>query len=324
MRLIFSNEIFDKFKNTENMNVTLVRLFYRLSDIYDCLSEHEISMRIADVVLSKLELLSKYPIEQARMLSGIAYSINNCFENMADLDKAKKMLDEANQIMNNVEVEQEDKLFYVQTRGRVLSNYGSNCISKGRCNQRLANIYFNEAVEWHTKALEFRRMQLDRLIANKEYMNIIKGEVANSYTNIATSFFYLKKYEDAITYHLKAANMREELGLKKAKTINVQRIVGCSLEMYKHDLEIEIEYWRRDLNYYPKLLEYNYYFEDYKSFKINLKYFWELFIIISNDKRFSLLINELMKKKKQIVEWIVKNEDLHFRFYDYIMKLKTD
>lgn len=311
----YAYEIYRKFKSSTDLNAILIKLFYRLSDMYDCLSEYETSRKIVEVVEKEIYILNNEPLVQARMLSGIAYSINNCFQSIEELDKAKELLDIANKIASKAEVSDENRIDYIQTRGKILSNYGSYYIAKGRCNQLLEKKYFMEAEQWHKKALEFRRNQFDSVIANYEQMNIVKEEIAISLTSLATTYFYLKKYNKAISYHRQAYEKRTELKMDKRKAINMQRIVGCIIEMYKQDLEIELSYLKLALDYYPELLKINYSFGDYNSFDINYKYFLDISKIITNGKKYCGLTNKLEKKRKSVIKIVKNSEELEEKYF---------
>lgn len=301
-------EIFDKFKDIEEMDIILVRLFYRLSDIFDSISEKEISMEITDVISRNIVKMESFSLERARMLSGIAYSINNCFDSMDDLEKADRLLGSAKDIAEELEITQNNRLQYALTYGKILSNYGSNCISKGRHNSNQADAHFTEALEWHRSALEFRQNQLDRLYVDADIRKKMKAEVATAYTNVATSCFLLRRYKEAIEYHLKAYEIRKELRNENAQSVNLQRIIGCVLEIYKHNLGIDSNLLIDVLNYYPDILKTNYYYKNMNSLKINLSYFSKVATIIQYDKRFPFLMDELNDKTRQIADWL-KDED---------------
>lgn len=314
-------EIFDKFKNIEEMDIVLVRLFYRLSDIYDSISEKKISMEIADVVFRNIVKMEDHPLERARMLSGIAYSINNCFDSMDDLEKANNLLSKAEEIINNLEIEKIDRLQYALAYGKILSNFGSNCISKSKCNLNEKDAFLTNALKWHQNALEFRQNQLDRLYIDDDARKIMKSEVATSYTNVATTYFLLRRYEDAITYHMKAYELRRELGNENAQSVNIQRIIGCVLEIYKSHLDVSQDYISDVMSYYPDLLKTNYKFNNLNSFKKNWDYFFEMVTIVKYDRRFSSLRDEMSKKVQQLVDWINSKADLKDVYKEKVEKI---
>ena len=68
--------------------------------------------------------------------------------------------------------------------------------------------------------MEFRQNQLYRLYIDVNVRKKMKAEVATSYTNIATTYFWLKQYKKAIEYHLKAYEVRKELGNENAQSVN--------------------------------------------------------------------------------------------------------
>ena len=317
----YAYEIFEKFRDIEEMDIVLVRLFYGLSDIYDNISEKEISMEIADVVSRNMITMESFPLERARMLSGIAYSINNCFNSMADLEKADKLLESAKNIVEKLGITNNERVRYAHTYGKILSNYGSNCISKGKFDSSQANDYFAKALEWHRSALEFRQNQLYRLYIDVNVRKKMKAEVATSYTNIATTYFWLKQYKKAIEYHLKAYEVRKELGNENAQSVNSQRIIGCVLEIYKCNLDVESKYLNNALDYYPDLLMINYTFKNIRSLKENLDYFFAIATIIQYDRRFSMLQDKLNEKTQKIIDWLKNEVELRENIKEQIEKI---
>lgn len=324
-RILYKNcayEIFSKFGNIQEMDIVLVRLFYRLSDIYDSISEKKMSMEIADVVAQNINKIDEYSLERARMLSGIAYSINNCFDSMEELEKANGLLCEANKIICSLNVDEIDRLQYALTYGKIFSNFGSNNIAKSKCNSNQKYVFLNEALKYHKKALEFRQNQAYKLLEDDNAEKIMKAEIATSYTNIATTYFLLEQYEDAIEHHKKAYELRKELENENAQSVNVQRIVGCVIETYKSNLNVSSDYINEVMNYYPDLLKINYRFKNRNNFKINLENFLKIEKIVKHDIRFCSLHGEMDKKAKAVLDWINENDDLKDTYKEIIKKIQ--
>lgn len=310
-------EIYKIFSSMNPLNKILVRLFYRLSDIFDNTDEHERSMKIADTLARVLPETDLDIVEKARMLSGIAYSINNFFENMDELDKAENMLQSAQNIMRKLPCDRQDDLDVIKARVRVLSNLGSNSLAKSKCNKNTTFRYLQDALEWHSKALSSRQRYLEEMCTNENTV-YFKKDVAVSYTTVATDYYYLGQYDKAIEFHLKAYQIRKDLKEENAMCINMQRVVGCCIDAYKKTLLINNEHWEQILSYYPSILEINYKFHSLKSFQTNIDNFRSIFEIIHNDRRLEQYEKEAMNKKCQIVEWIKSIEELAKKYLSAI------
>ncbi len=303
-------EVFDLFWNEKEMDAVLAELFYNLSDIYDELAERERALRLVDIVYRNINVFNNDLLQKAELLSGIAYSMNNKYENMEDLEKAEKLLNEAECIMPNVEVTSENRVRYVRLTGKIISNLGSNNISKGRCNQMKSKEYFEKAREYHEKALNYRIKQLELFALNDMVTKEMERFVATSYTNVATTYFYLKDYENAIGNHQKACQMRESFGAEKAMNDNQQRIIGCVIQIYRRDLEVDENYLKMALEYYPRLLQCNYQFGVNKALETNLVYFKQLSKIIMTNRKYEGLIETVKEKKRLIQKWIESDDVL--------------
>lgn len=306
-------EIYKIFTLTGNLNDVLIRIFYRLSDIYDRLGEHKRSMELAETIHENLQEINFDSVEKVRMLSGIAYSINNSFENIEELNKAAVLLETAQKNMRAVPEERMDNLDVRQVKVRILSNMGSNNLAKRKYNQAEAKKYLEEALYRHKKALSSRLRYLEEA-DDTEIEKIWKREVATSYTTVATDYFYMEEYEKAIRNHLAACEIRQELTAEYAMCINQQRIIGCLLEWYKKKFTINEQYWEMILNYYPTLLERNYKFNKVDEIDKNVRYFKEIFEIIQYDRRLEGYITKMRMKKQEIVEWIGRIDELEERF----------
>ena len=297
-----AEEIYQRFVHEEVLDITLVNLFYRLSAIYDGLAEAKASMEIINRIYSDIEKVVDNPVDKARMLSGIAFSLNNCFEGMETLEQAKQLLDKAMKIVGE-EDQAPDKLRYVQAYGRILSNYGSNALAKSKCEIDKKMLHLEDALKWHRDALAYRENALLDF-AEKQVKRIISGEIATSYTAIATDYFHMGQYAKAIEYHRKAFKLRTELGLDNEKNINSQRIIGCILALYEEEQVVDHEYISLGLDYYPVLLQENHKIGALKVLKDNLGYFVKLVAIVKTDGKFADLVEEVGTKQAAILAWI--------------------
>lgn len=307
-------EIFDIFSEKKKMDVTLVKLMYSLSDIYDEIAERKRSLKITKVVYKHLYVFEDDLLEKAACLSGIAYSVNNCYKNMKDLNKAAKMLKQAAEIYKDILPNTvKDKTKYKQLPGKIWSNKGSNYLAKGHCNQTKCVDYYKKALECHKKALEIREANRDSFMIDEEKYVAMNSAVAISYTNLGTTYFHLKQYKLAMDYHKKAYDIRKKSYLKSAND-NQQRIIGCAIEQYRSQFYIEIEDLSQVLSYYPELIRDNCRFEVYKSLEININYFIHLSTIILNDKRYESLIDDVIQKKDSIASWLKIDSKLYEKY----------
>lgn len=304
----YAEEIYRRFVYEETLDVILVNLFYRLSALYDGLAEAEVSMKIINRIYDDIEKVVDNPVDKARMLSGIAFSLNNCFDGMETLEQAKQLLDKAMSIIGGVD-EASDKLSYVQAYGRILSNYGSNALAKSKCESDKKMLHLEEALKWHEDALAYRESVLLNF-TEEETKRIISSEIATSYTTKATDYFYMEQYAKAIEHHQKAYELRDELGLENEKNINSQRIIGCILSWYGKEQVVAHKYVCFALGYYPELIQANYKVEAFKALKDNLGYFVELAEIVKRDGQLVSLIGETEMKMTAILEWMKSEERL--------------
>jgi len=306
----YAQEIYNVFKETASFDRELIRLFYDLSDIYDGLAERELSLEIVQVVQNNIKVFDEYPLEKAQILSGIAYSYNNCFDTIEMLDEAWKLLEQAQNTIEEITPNQSNRDMYAQIKGKILSNRGSNCLARSKCNQTQKQEALNQALQWHKQALELRQIQYERLLSEPEKAKRMKEAIATSYTTIATDYFYLSNYEQAITQHENALKIRKEAQDNKGESINQQRIIGCIIEIYKQQLSVGEEYVAQALSYYPQLLETNYKYQNLTALKDNMHYFAEMRKIILNDRHLEGFVNDVSEKCQKIVQWVSCNSEL--------------
>ena len=299
-------EIFRVFSSENNMDAILVDLFYWLSDIYDELAERSRSLEVAKIILNHLDVYND-KLTKAEHMSGIAYSMNNSYKNMEDLEEAENLLCEAVNVYEEIDTIN-DRIEYKRTAGKIKSNFGSNYIAKSRCNQARKDEFLKKALEYHMEALNYRKDLEERyILKSPNIVRILKNDVAVSYTNVATVYFYLGQYERAIKNHSTAARMREELGNIKALNDNQERIIGCIIQMYRNTFCLDKAYLNKALNYYPELLESNYKNKANKAMKINLNNFLFITRIVLYDKRYVKLHDELVEKYNLFIRWIEEN-----------------
>lgn len=311
-RIIYKNyaqEIFDVFKSDAVLKRELVQLIYDLSDIYDELGERVLSMKLIQIVEEHIDVFDEDPLTKAEILSGVAYSMNNMYEGMETLERAEELLKEAQQTIDNIPAEICDHFKYVKIKGKILNNFGSNGLAKSKCCQKEAEASLKIALEKHKEALKFREEQCARLTPSKDAEDM-RDAIANSYTAVATDYFYLFQFDEAIEEHTKALEIRRTLRNNKGMTINQQRIVGCIIEMYKHNLAIEAKYISQALDYYPQLLQLNYEHQNTNALIKNMQYFCELRSIVENDRRLEEFITTMQEKRDQVKEWIEMDEKL--------------
>ncbi|MCM1325827.1 MAG: ATP-binding protein [Bacteroidales bacterium] len=307
----YAQEIFKIFNSSNLLNLDLLRLFYDLSDIYDELGERGHSLEIAKVIESNIHLYDGNPIEKVRVMSGVAYSFNNCYDSMETLDKAHSLLDQALQTLETImDLKQTDRREYAQMRSRIISNFGSNYLAKSKCNQERRIFNLNQALEVHRQALEIRQMEYERLLTEPQKAAEAKAAIAISHTTIATDCFYLQNYEEAIAQHEKALEIRDALNNSKGVSISQQRITGCIIEMYKQNLFIDEKYIVQALSYFPELFKLNYEHQNMSALKDNVRYWEKLRNIVLNDRRLERYVKETRKKHEDFVGWVNADEKL--------------
>ena len=291
-------EIYKTFSSMPDLDDVLIGIFYLLGDIYDNQNERERSRKLVDTVLNHLGKVEIEQVVKAEMLSGIAYSINNCFTDMKELDSAETMLKEAHKMINGLPDECKIDNRAKKVRAMIWSDWGSNFLGKRKWAVQMADKCVESALEKHKKALQLREIYLQEAETEKE-MKEANSKLATSYTTVATDYFYLSKYEQAVEFHLAAHKIRKDLGLNVTACVNEERIIGCLLSMYKNNLMADEKLWKICLSYYPALIEIN---DTYsrKSLQTSINYFDEIYQIIHNDRRLEKFICECEQKKQKI------------------------
>lgn len=282
-RIIFKNcaqEIYNFFSTNNSLDIELARLFYSLSDIYDELGAREISKQLANTIINQINVFDNFPIEKARVLSGIAYTWNNNYKDMDELNHAGKLLENAYDSLTSMD-EGKNKVEYVEAFGKVLSNRGSNSLAKSRCNQNMKNQYLEEAIDWHNKALNYRKDQV-WIFKDEKDIREIELNIATSYTTLATDYYYEGEFEKSIENHMKSIEIRQKYKNYKGVTINQQRIIGCVIEYYRKNFVLDAKYIDQVMNFYPKIIEQNYKFHDINALKQNLEYLNQLKKIVNS------------------------------------------
>ena len=304
-----AREIYNVFSMMTPHNNLLVRLFYELSDIYDELSEREASVKMVYTVFDNIDVFDD-PIEKSRILSGTAYSLNNNAMDIPTLEKAEKILKKSLDTLNGINYGETNELSYIQAYGKTLSNLGSNYLAKSKFDQTRRKEFLDEAKKWHEKALEFREDKIRFFYEDERNEKIIKNDIATSYTTLATDYYYMKKFEEAIEKHNTALKIRDQLGNEKGKSVNQQRIIGCVIEMYRDQLGVEGKYIELALSFYPELIYLNYKHQYYSAVDNNMKYFGQLITIIINDRRLEPYVQCLNEKQTLLKNWMKNNEEL--------------
>lgn len=302
-RILFKNcaqEIYNIFGKEKISHIELARLFYSLSDIYDKIGERVLSKQIANTVADNIDIFDDDLIEKALKVSGIVYTWNNNYTGMTELNNAEEILENAFNSLVNMEKEK-NTIRYIEAFGKVLSNRGSNNLAKNKYCQETSKKYIDKAIEWHEKALEYRRGQVWRFEDN-ESIKEIDLNIATSYTTLATDYYYKNDYEQSIKNHMEAIRIRNRYNNWKGITVNQQRIIGCVIERFRTNFEIEESYIEQVMNYYPLLLEKNYEHGNFNALRQNLIYLKQLKKIVLNNvslagkiDRFNLIYDNVLK-----------------------------
>ena len=314
-RIIYKHcaeEIYNIFGCREVLDVELVKLIYALSDIYDELGERTKSKELVDCVLRNIYLFEDYPIDEAEILSGIAYSWNNCFDDMKILDAAEEKLWEAKNILDNL-TNQRKSYRYVIVFAKVLNNFGSNYLARSKCNLKKKRVFLDEAIKAHEKALEYRQ-RYEFFFDDEDKRKQISLGIAKSYTALAIDNFFLEDYGQAISYHQTALKIREKYNDLAGMDINKQRIIGCVIEWYRAELGITIKYIELAIHLYPDLLEENFRLQDYNALNKNIENLLLLRKIIVNDKRLDSLVDQMNDICNAVVEWCADKHDIKVNY----------
>ena len=314
-RIIYKHcaeEIYNIFGCREVLDVELVKLIYALSDIYDELGERTKSKELVDCVLRNIYLFEDYPIDEAEILSGIAYSWNNCFDDMKILDAAEEKLWEAKNILDNL-TNQRKSYRYVIVFAKVLNNFGSNYLARSKCNLKKKRVFLDEAIKAHEKALEYRQ-RYEFFFDDEDKRKQISLGIAKSYTALAIDNFFLEDYGQAISYHQTALKIREKYNDLAGMDINKQRIIGCVIEWYRAELGITIKYIELAIHLYPDLLIENFRLQDYNALNKNIENLLLLRKIIVNDKRLDSLVDQMNDICNAVVEWCADKHDIKVNY----------
>lgn len=316
-------EIFKMFSHEKQMEKALVKLIYDLSDIYDEIAERERSLEIANVVYEHLYVFNEDMLEKAQCLSGIAYSLNNCYKSMEDLNNAEMLLNEAQEAYERIDPRDvENMVEYKRLAGKIKNNKGSNCLSKGHCNRAEKERYYEEAQKYYQEAYDIRIDNKNRFILDEKSSKLLEGDIAISYTCLATVSFYCEEYRTAIEYHLKAYDIRKKINIKLAND-NQQRIIGCIIKQQGKAFDVMAGEIKQALDFYPELLQNNRYFENYESLEININYFVLLSKIILNDKRYICLVDAFWQKLNLILNWLDADVRLKKKYEERIAAIKS-
>ena len=324
-RLAYKNyalEIFKIFKKEKSLDQELLRLFYNLSDIYDKLAERVQAAELVAVVKKHIGVFDAKPMEKAKKLSGIAYSLNNLYDNVEMLEKNYILLNTALVIMDGLDPDQYDKDEYMETKGMIFSNIGSNYLAKSKCDQANKNEYLCQALDWHNQSIELRQKQFEMLTVKHKSTESLEAAIATSHTAIGTDYFYLGDYEQAIEHHLQAVKIREKLYSIEGMSVNQQRIIGCVIEIYKRQSVVDEKLISLILGYYPQILEINHIHENNSALRNNVQNLTVLKSIILNDQQLKYFEEKIMDKCQQVEKFIMSHKELKEMLVDDLPKLR--
>lgn len=315
-------EIFKMFSKEEHMEKSWVKLIYDLSDIYDEIAERERSLEIANVVYKHMQVFDEDMFEKAKCLSGIAYSMNNCYKSMEDLKRAEELLEKAQTAYELIEPQNvENMVEYKRLAGKIKNNKGSNCLAKGHCNQAEKERHYAEAQKYYKEAFEIRMINKERFVLEGASSKLLEGDIAISYTALGTVNFYLEDYRTAIDYHREAYDIRKNINMKLASD-NQQRIIGGTIKQQGKAFDVRVDELKQALDYYPELLQNNRYFEMHGALEMNIDCFVLLSRIILNDKRYVCLIDVFLQKLDLILNWLNADTRLKQKYGERMEAIK--
>lgn len=293
----YAEEVYTFFCNIHDM--ILAKLFYNLSDIYDQIGNPKRSRELIDIVRQYLDEMQESK-EKVRLCSGIAYSYNNQVDSDKDLDDAVNLLNQAQNMLERIKFQCTDWEYYSEL-GRIYSNRGSNELARitRTRNQKQEKEHAFHALCFHQQAFEQRKKAFE-VACNQDEKISSKRDIATSYTGIATAYFELKCYGDALQIYKKALKIRKNYDFGRIP-ISQQGMLKSTIQWYYQNRICDFDTFKEELGFYPELLKKNIEQENEQAFKSNIEFFNELYRIVGKEDNLKEL-KFLAETKKQEVE----------------------
>lgn len=281
----YGAEIYKIFKNVNNPQ--LLWLFYNLSDVCDYLKDKELANELVGTILRQIESFEGNSSRISRILSGIAYSQIQSAKTLQDLDSPKNLLKKADENLPEKPSETEERILYVEAKGRIISNEGAFLQKEAAILKNNSINKYKESKQKHENAIKYRKLELTDLInqMDNQIEQKLNHDLAKSYKNYATECFHLGEYEEAIEKHKQSIKIFQELNQKSDCALSYFLLTGCFIELYKSTLICHEEYLTDIMDHYMKVLTVLW--EDNSNWKSYLKSFQTIHTIINFDRRYS-------------------------------------
>lgn len=194
--------------------------YYELAGLHEDLSENEKCVEIGWIAVEKMKEQKLTALEKATCYNFLYYCCNK--EEKRD---AYSLLELAMKEIEHVPQYQRKKEEYKLTYGKILSNMGSYYYQKKE---------YEEALKWHRKALEFRKISLP-------------DRVMDSYRTIMSDYFCMKEYEKGYETYREAAEKTQP------DALFLVRAIGCEIYLLKETVKEELK--TQILERLPKQIE---------------------------------------------------------------------
>ena len=281
----YGTEIYKIFKNINKPQ--LLWLFYNLSDVCDYLKDKELANELVGTILRQIESFEGNSSRISRILSGIAYSQIQNAKTLQDLDSPKNLLKKADENLPEKPSETEERILYVEAKGRIISNEGAFLQKEAAILKNNSVNKYKESKQKHENAIKYRGWELTDLInqIDNQTEQKLNHDLAKSYKNYATECFHLGEYEEAIEKHQQSIKIFQEFDQRSDYALSYFLLTGCFIELYKSTLTCHNEYLTDIMNHYMEVL--NVLWEDNSNWKSYLKSFRTIHTIINFDQRYS-------------------------------------
>lgn len=224
--------IYEDMQDTNMMRASDIGLKYYTGDrsIYDYLAKYDDNYsdperRYADAAYSITSLAYNYTHERLR-IKGKEEEYKK--KSIEDLEKADKALKTAGSLYNELS----EKMKENETVSSDILKYYGNCaaysiaLSKVTDDKDQKEQLLKTAQELHRNNLK-TRLELKSIIEkNGESTNAIRNEIASSYNGIATCYYHMGQYQDAIQYQKMVVDVRPENNIT-GRCTGYRNIVGC-------------------------------------------------------------------------------------------------
>lgn len=193
----------DGLKESE-ISRAVFEFYYELAGLYEDLSENQKCVEIGWTAVEKMKNQKLTPLEKATCYNFLYYCCNKEKERDSYF-----LLESAMKAIENVPQYQRKREEYKLTYGKIISNMGSYYYQRKE---------YEEALKWHKKALDFRKISLP-------------DRVMDSYRTIMSDYFCMKQYEKGYETY------REAVEKTQPDALFLVRAIGCEICLLKEKKE---------------------------------------------------------------------------------------